>query len=277
MKILQYTGIQGRRDLPTRKTTDNKTQGGKCLIVAGSRGMWGAAILSATAAARCGAGYVYVVGEEKGFPVSKTPDFLYSDSLVALKDVHFSARALGPGMKSSKKILSLLKRWKSQDVQNVVLDASALNALAQSPMSLPSSWILTPHEGEMARLIGISSRKIRENREDAVLRTQRQYGCAVLLKGSGTLICDGVRIFKMTGGNSALAKAGTGDVLTGMIVAFLSQGLETPKAACLAAHIHGAIADLWVQSGKDHLSLMASDILNMLPTTISQLRKSKRK
>ncbi|MCM0606291.1 MAG: NAD(P)H-hydrate dehydratase [Xanthomonadaceae bacterium] len=273
-KILNYTRSLARHDLPTREKTDNKTKGGKCLIVAGSKGMWGAAILSATSAARVGAGYVYLFNDEKQFPVFRHPDFLQIHSVKQLSQLKFQATAIGPGMSDQLKILKLLKKWIREKRKNVVVDATALTVISKNKLRLPKNWILTPHEGELARMIGWSAERIRSDREGAIQIATENYSCIIVLKGHHTLVADEQHIFRILAGNSSLSKAGTGDVLTGMIASFLSQGLAPIKAASLGVFLHGAMADQWIDDGKDHLSLIASDLNEKLPQFLLRLRKS---
>lgn len=230
--------------------------------------MWGAAVLSAAAAARSGSGYVYIFDFKAKNSISKTPDYLF---IKRIKNIsQFNAIAIGPGLSSQVYIRSWLKKIKTHS--SVVVDASALDCLAKLRFKLPSTWILTPHEGELARMLGVSSKVIRANREKYILIAQKKFGCIVLLKGHTTLIADGKTVYQIKSGNAALAKAGTGDVLTGMITGFLSQGLRPVNAAALAAFSHGYMADRWVKSGNDILSLLASDLVALLPQSLRQIR-----
>lgn len=234
--------------------------------------MWGASLLCAQAAARCGAGYVYLA-QKRNSLLSDTPDFL-TIAQTQLDFQNFSAVAIGPGLDKAS-AHSLLRKLLKSRVPNVVVDASALDVLTSMKISnLPKTWILTPHEGELSRLLGIDSEEIRSRRLKSVRTAQKKFGCVVLLKGHRTLVADSQGCHQITTGNASLAKAGTGDVLTGMITAFLSQGLEAKKAALLAAHIHGSIADQWLKNKNDILSLMASDLIAELPKNLAQLRKS---
>jgi ADP-dependent NAD(P)H-hydrate dehydratase len=277
MKIKTYNQKKARRDLPKRKINDNKTKGGKVAIVAGSPGLWGAALLAAQAASRSGAGYVYCLAQASK-KIQKNPDFL-TVSLAQLKKLQFDSCVLGPGFRRPQQISALIKHWLKQKQLNVVLDAEALNWLAQHKVtSLPSDWILTPHEGEMARLLKTTSHKVRQNREGAALAAHKKYGGIVLLKGHESLVTDGKGLYKIKSGNPALAKAGSGDVLAGMIAAFLAQktSQQTPlQMVCLATFIHGAIADQWLKEGQDVLSLRPVDLIANLPKTLANLRKGK--
>jgi NAD(P)H-hydrate epimerase len=270
----KYQKSQALRDLPRRLKKQNKSHAGKSLIIAGSQGMWGAAVLAAKACARTGSGYTYILDSRRRFPSGKDPDFLTISSL-SLTKKHFSAIALGPGLNNGPQIIKTIQYLIQKSFPAVVLDAEALNALAKTKkkMILPKTWVLTPHEGELARLLKISSEKIRSDRLFWVKQAQKKFGCVVLLKGFHSLVADHKKVFQIMSGNPALAKAGTGDVLTGMVTAFLAQGLDTTKASCLAAYLHGKIADDWLKNKNDMISLMASDLVDQLPATIHRLRK----
>ncbi len=268
-----YTLKQARHDLPSRNKKDNKTKGGKCLVIAGSSGMWGAAVLAATAAARAGAGYTFIYEAKNKFPIVKHPDFLVTSAKE--KFDRFGAICLGPGVKDFNFLRQCILKLIKIKHSSVVLDAGALDALTllhKKQIQLPKSWILTPHEGEMARLLGVSSKNLQAQRQKSVLKLNKKFGCIVVLKGSRTLIADGKNLFQVLSGNSALAKAGTGDVLTGIVTAFLSQGLHPINAACLGVFVHGAIADQWIEEKNDELSLLASDLVARLPKTLAKIR-----
>ncbi len=272
MKLKVYSKSQAQRDIPKREQTDNKTHGGKCLVIAGSEGMWGAAVLCAKAASRSGAGYVYVFDKTYNFPVCKNPDYLLTSKINQLTD--FQSFAIGPGLNNQKFIKKCILKLIQKKYSPVVLDAEALNTIAkmQTLPKFPVNWILTPHEGELSRLLNVSSVKIKANRKKYALAAQKKFGCIVLLKGFRTLVASSDGIWEINAGNSSLAKAGTGDVLTGIIAGFLSQKIKPFRAACLAAYVHGAIADIWISDGNDHLSLMASDLLSALPRILYAVR-----
>ncbi len=272
MRSKIYSKAQARLDMPKRRKSDNKTHGGKCLVIAGSAGMWGAAILCAKAAARTGAGYVYIFDRRNSFPVCKNPDFLISNKLNHLSE--FKSIAIGPGLNDQKLIEKTIFKLIQKKFSSVVLDAEALNAIAkiQNLPKLPMNWILTPHEGELARMLNVSSAKVKANRKKYALLAQEKFGCIILLKGFRTLVTNSEGIWEISSGNASLAKAGTGDVLTGMTAGFLSQNMNPRHAACLAAYVHGKIADEWITAGKDHLSLMASDLLKELPFLLQRTR-----
>ncbi|MBX2987313.1 MAG: NAD(P)H-hydrate dehydratase [Bdellovibrionaceae bacterium] len=255
-----------RRLWPKRRAMANKSHFGRLLVLGGSPGMEGAAVLSATAGARAGAGYV-LLSSPATIPFDrKPPDFLFHDFNRALRGDWGRARAvvLGPGLGVNVKTKDLLLRLKNSHPR-VLVDADALTVCAEERLwPLPPEWLVTPHAGELSRFLKIPSTAIEEDRLGAARRASRMLGCRVLLKGFRTVIDDGRRSFIIHSGNSALAKAGSGDVLAGFIGGLWAQGLGVEEGAALGAYLHGAIADEWVKSGKPAMSLMASDLPRLL-------------
>ena len=264
------------RLLPKRPQHSHKGTFGHTLICAGSPGTWGAGVLAASSAYRCGSGYVtWASFKRPDKQIKPIPEVLVGQLPAALKNKKVNAYVVGPGLGVNAKTKKLLLTLKKQKASQVVLDADALTVLAKSKMGrLPEDWILTPHSGEMARLLGISVQAVDADRKKAVQMAAQKFGCVVLLKGHRTLIGKGKKIFINTSGNSALAKAGTGDVLSGITGAFLAQGLKALDAALLGAYIHGLLADEWIKK-KDIISLKAMDLVNALPETLYRLRKQK--
>jgi NAD(P)H-hydrate epimerase len=272
---MKFSLESAKRLLPIRKKKENKTHGGRTLIIAGQKGFFGAAILAATASARVGSGYTTLMTALDHFPTHKHPDFL-TIPLSQTISANFDAIAIGPGLGINSKTEKLLRSLIRQNFENVVIDADAITILSQFKIvSLPKSWILTPHAGELARLLGVSSKLIEKNRMKYALMAQKKFGCHILLKGHKTIILNSDVCIEITSGNSGLAKSGTGDVLTGMIAGFLSQNLNTIQAASLASYIHGSCSKKWVKQKRDSLSLLASDLLNLIPEVIFDLRNKK--
>ncbi len=278
-KFFKFNKSSGKKYLPTRARQDNKSNGGKCLVIAGSAGMWGSAVLAATAAARSGAGYVYLNSLGNKFPVNRHPDFLSLLRPEQFDKIGFDSVAIGPGLKDNKKIEVWIRKLIREQQNFVVLDAQAIHVIGKMKLKnkLPPTWIVTPHEGELAKLLNITSQQVRQNRIKYVELAQESLGCIVLLKGNRTLVADNDSVTEIQSGNPALAKAGTGDVLTGIILAFLAQGVVPQRAACLGAYIHGLIADRWVGEKLDVLGLMASDLVRLLPEILFAFRHGKSK
>lgn len=262
--------------LPPLSSKDHKSSRGRSLILAGSAEYPGAGILAARGALRAGSGYVTLAQKDIAVSSLENPDFLLKNLQdTSLDEVKFDSVLLGPGFGVNNFTLSFINELKKREVDQVVLDADALTTCAQYQLGpLPASWILTPHAGEMARLLETSAEKVNEDRVGAIGAAVQKFGCVVLLKGHGTLISrPRTPIYKIASGNEALAKSGTGDVLAGMITAFRAQGLNPLDAALLGAYAHGATANLWVQQKKDPLSMMASDVVELIPRVLWRLRK----
>ncbi len=277
--ILKFNLLKAGKLIPIRKKSDNKSNGGKSLIIAGCSGMFGAAVLAATACARVGSGYVFLMTDQKKFSSQKNPDFLVFDiNKKKILDIDFNSAAIGPGLGRSAQSAKLLKKLILSKKKLVVVDADALNLLAlNKKLKIPKSWVVTPHEAELSRLINTSVTAIKKDRKKYILIAQQKLGCVVLLKGHKTLVADDNQIFEIQSGNVALAKAGTGDVLTGMIAGLLAQGLAPIDAACLASYLHGCIADKWVKDRNDPLSLLASDMLGKIPQELAKIRNDSSK
>jgi NAD(P)H-hydrate epimerase len=177
--------------------------------------------------------------------------------------------AMGPGLGQSEAIAALVAAVLRVARRPVVLDADALNVLQQRLDLLKghdASLILTPHPGEFARLLGCEVAKVQMNRQDLAVRFAGEHGVILVLKGHGTIVTDGRRVYVNSTGNPGMATGGTGDVLTGMITAFLGQGLEPFAAAQLGVHLHGLAGDL-ARDELGEVSLIASDLIDYLPQT----------
>lgn len=270
--------------LSPRAPDSHKGSYGRVLVVAGSRGMSGAAILSGSAALRGGAGLVRVAAPHEIVPIVAAGNPCYTTMplpqdgqgrvlAIALNELLPEAKsadvlALGPGLGRSPDVLALLAGLLERSGKPAVIDADALNAFAAAPQRLrPGEGVprvLTPHPAEFARLLHIDARAVQADRRNLAARFAREHGVVVLLKGLGTIVTDGRRVSVNTTGNPGMATGGTGDVLTGLIAALLGQGLPAFEAAQLGAHLHGLAGDL----ARDQLgeaSLIASDLLAYLP------------
>ncbi|WP_374077733.1 NAD(P)H-hydrate dehydratase [Bdellovibrio bacteriovorus] len=271
--ILKKHGAQ--KLLPAVSTSDNKASRGKSLILAGSKEYPGAGILAAKAAQRMGSGYVTLAQKNIPAALLENPDFLLCDlNKKSWSDLKFDAILVGPGFGVNDFTASVIKELKIQKVERVILDADALTVCAeQNLFPLLPSWIVTPHVGELARCLRVSAEEINQDRSKFAQKAQELFQCVVLLKGHGTLIANQKRIYKIASGNAALAKAGTGDVLAGVITALRAQGLSATRAALLGAYVHGATANLWEANKRDLLSMTASDVLDYLPKVLFVLRR----
>lgn len=257
---------EAARLLPVPSPSANKTHFGRVLVIGGSPGMEGAAVLSATAAARAGAGYVTLCTPGEIPFDRRPPDFLTLpwDRLLTEDLSRYRSVVIGPGLGIFPDRMEILEKILEARLKTV-LDADALTLIAKSRnLTLHGDCVLTPHAGELSRLIPLAARDIEENRLTAAEGAAIEYGALVLLKGFHSLVTDGRRSWVIGTGNAALAKAGSGDVLSGFIGGWAAQGLGLKESAVLAATLHGEIADRWVRQGNGQRTLMASDLPGLL-------------
>lgn len=255
--------------LPTRKKSDNKSQGGKVLIWAGSKKMPGAAILAAQSASRCGAGYIYL--SEKS--LCKTVPYAIPWNKKNFNNL--DAILIGPGLGIQNSVSKNIEQLKIIPVP-VIIDADALTVAANNQLTpFPPHWIATPHPGELSRLLNLTIKEIQADRLGAAVLAQKKLNCIVVVKGFRTIVAFNSCHVIIPTGNVTLAKGGSGDVLAGMIAGFIAQKVPIEKAVLLSCFLHGQIADAWVKSGRDYLSMTPSDLIESLPFAISSLRKTK--
>lgn len=253
-----------RKILPARQRKGHKGTHGKGVLVAGSMGMSGAAVLAGRGALRSGVGLLQIVvpqgiarevdsavTEATIWPAPGETSFDQDAGPLILKQVESAqALAVGPGLTQKPQFTPVLEQIIKQVNCPVVLDADALNLLAENPALLTArngrgGLVLTPHPGEMARLCKCSVADVEQNRLDLAVAKAVEWEAVVVLKGSVTIVAspDGRAFFNPTG-NAGLGAGGTGDVLTGSILAWLAQGVGPVEAACLGVYMHGKAADL---------------------------------
>lgn len=245
-----------------RSRVAHKGHYGQVLVIGGQPGMSGAVRLAAEAAARVGAGRVTVATHPEHAAVinSGRPELMSvalhsADDLAAYLE-QASVIALGPGLGQSNWAAGLLEAvWDSK--RPLIVDADALNSLAAAPQQR-SNWILTPHPGEAARMLGIETAAVQADRLAASRALQANYGGVVVLKGAGTLIADGSQLWLCSAGNPGMASAGMGDVLCGVIAGLLAQGLTLSTAALCGVLLHSCAADSAAVGGER--GLLASDL-----------------
>ncbi|MET0101626.1 MAG: NAD(P)H-hydrate dehydratase [Sedimenticola sp.] len=255
-----------RNRLKPRPRTAHKGNFGHLLVIGGDHGYAGAIRMAAEAAARVGAGLVSVATREAhAVAISAArPELMCRgvEQASALSPLlaRATAIAIGPGLGRGEWGAMLLGRVLETGLPMVV-DADALNLLAEAP-DQRDNWILTPHPGEAARLLGCDSAEIEADRFAAVGELQRQYGGVVLLKGAGTLVSNGSEQLLCTDGNPGMASGGTGDVLTGIIGGLLVQGSDPAGAAAMGACLHGAAGDRVALVGER--GMLATDLIPQL-------------
>jgi ADP-dependent NAD(P)H-hydrate dehydratase / NAD(P)H-hydrate epimerase len=249
--------------VPRRGPKDTKYSAGSVLVVGGAPGMTGAVCLTAEAAFRADAGYVTVAAPAESLPVVETR--LLEAVKRPLEGVWEAAEragalAIGPGLGRDRK--DLVRRLLEETDLPAVVDADGLWELEPFERSAPT--VLTPHSGELGRLLGEEASWVDAHRLEALHRAVELFGCVVLLKGMGTLVGAPGEGPLVCGGFPTLATAGTGDVLTGIVGSFLSKGMEARLAAAAAA-----TAQHWAAVGARHKSgMVARDLLDALPSVL---------
>jgi NAD(P)H-hydrate epimerase len=269
--------------LPPRAADANKGTFGRVLVVAGSRGMSGAAVLCASAALRGGAGLVRLAVPKGILPIVATANPCYTTAPLpedergrldapALPELLELVRGnsvaeLGPGLGQSQAIGDMIGAVLKQTDTPLVLDADALNVLVGRLDALrghAGPIVITPHPGEFARLLGCDIPTVQARRQELAAEFATTHNVVVVLKGHGTVVTDGRRVFVNPTGNPGMATGGSGDVLGGLLAALMGQRLETFAAAQLGVYLHGLSGDL-ARGERGEVSLIATDLLHFLP------------
>jgi NAD(P)H-hydrate epimerase len=281
--------------LPPRPADAHKASAGRVLVAGGSADLCGAPAMAALGALRGGAGLVRVAvpagirAVVAGFRPETTSAALPETRAggiapEALERLHALAReqdavVLGPGAGREEATLEALRAFTLAVDRPLVLDADALFAFderldALAGRSAPT--VLTPHEGEAARLLGVSASEVRADRPATAARLARESGAVVVLKGPGTLVVDDARLYRNETGGPWLASGGTGDVLAGVVGALLAwrdeAGLDVFSAVCVAVHAHGAAADS-AAAGRGR-GVLATDVAACLPAALRAMEEA---
>ncbi len=285
MTKLMFT--YNERDLtliPKRRRYSNKGSYGRVLALAGSETMSGAAILSAKAAYKSGAGLVEVFTHEKvrqslGQALPEAIVSTYNDVKTDFNKLYdslnnSSAVLIGPGLSKSENAKKLLRYTLETSAVPTVIDADALNIISEHTELLPyiKGKIITPHLGEMSRLTGKSISEIADSIADTAKEFCEKYGCVCILKDARTVVsAPNEPLYINTAGNSGLAKGGSGDTLAGIIVSLLAQGVPKPDAARLGVFLHSYAADTAAKE-KGEYALLASDVSNTVGEIMKQYK-----
>lgn len=266
-----------RNKLIKRKIYGHKGNYGRAVLVAGSIGCLGAARLATESCIRSGAGLTTLITSSEGRKLLSGS--LVEGMLATFEDnekVKYllskaDAVAFGPGIKEDEESMKLLEEIIIDSPSSIIIDAGGINLLSKNKKCLCSvkdKVILTPHPGEMARLIGKDISYVEENRIECSRAFAKQYKCIVLLKGYNTIITDGRNVFINKTGNSKMASGGMGDTLTGIITALVAQGYSNMDATLLGAYIHGLAAEY---SARDRYSIIARDLIESIPFVMETL------
>lgn len=275
--------------LPERAKSANKGDFGRVLVIAGSAGMTGAACLCAEAALRVGAGLVTVgcpaslndilevkLTEAMTLPLPETYQRSLDTRALALILEHAegaTALAIGPGISRQPEAAALVRRLVARVERPMVIDADGLNALADASVLLEGEHapaVLTPHPGEMGRLMGVATERIQARRAYFAEAAANRFHSVIILKGAYSLIAEpGRHLVANPTGNPGMATGGTGDVLTGTVAGLIAQGLLPFEAAAAGAYLHGLAGDIAARRVGE-ASLIAGDVVAALPQAICQ-------
>jgi NAD(P)H-hydrate epimerase len=271
---------------PPRPADSNKGNFGRVLVVAGSRGMSGAAVLCGSGALRGGAGLVRLAVPQEIVPIVAASNPCYMTTPLPQDDEgRIDGRAeaqllelaqtsavvaLGPGLGQAPALATLTAALVARVQAPLVLDADGLNNVREQIDLFrfrPAPLVLTPHPGEFARLLKTDVPTVQARRQELAQRFAAEHGVVLLLKGHGTVVTDGRRVYRNPTGNPGMATGGSGDVLTGLIAALLGQGLEPFAAAQLGAYLHGLAGDL-ARDEVGEVGLVATDLIDFLPRAV---------
>lgn len=273
-----------------RPDDSNKGTLGSLLCICGSYGMAGAAIMAGKAALRCGIGLLKIAVPKSIYPVCATNilESVYypleetSNGVISSKNTDFllemceksSAVVIGCGLSVCDDTKNLVQSVITNCEKPLVIDADALNCICNKPeilKNLKVPAIITPHPGEMARLLHSTPKTVNSNRENTAIDFAKKFGVVTVLKGAGTIIAspDGEVYINHTG-NSGMATGGSGDVLSGIIGSLLAQGASPINAAAAGVFLHGTIGDLAAEKlGK--ISMLPTDMIDMIPKAYLKL------
>ncbi|MBI4436152.1 MAG: NAD(P)H-hydrate dehydratase [Candidatus Omnitrophica bacterium] len=276
--------------LERRRKDSHKGDFGHLFVVAGSLGYAGAALLCSRAALLSGSGLVTLAVPKSLYPIvarkflelmilplpeTKAQSFsLKSLTPILKKCKTVDAVAIGPGLSQQRETIQLVHRLIPKLSKPAVMDADGLNAIAKNPAVLKKarcSIVMTPHPGEMGRLIRKTSKTVQEDRKRIVKQFALRYNVTTVLKGYRTVVASPQgKLYINRTGNPGMATGGCGDVLTGIIGSFLGQGMDPFLAACRGVYVHGLAGDLAVKE-KGEVSLIASDLLRYLPQAFKKV------
>ena len=258
--------------LPSRARDSHKGSSGRVLIIGGGPGMPGALRMAGISALRTGAGLVTVAGSAENLTAvcAAHPELIYlpvASGNLPDETLHAaSVVAIGPGLGTGEWAQRLFGQFLQTSRAAAVLDADALNLLAQHPQRLRPDCIITPHPGEAARLLGVNTRDVQADRLAAVRELHSRYGAVSVLKGAGTLVASGpdgaAELHICDRGNPGMATAGMGDVLTGVIAGLRAQIADSALAVRVAVLVHALAGDSAATRGKR--GLIASDVVEEL-------------
>lgn len=273
--------------IKNRPSNSHKGDFGKVAVIGGKKGMAGSVFLSSSASLRSGAGLSYVIcpsSISNILQIKSTEciieeiacDYFYYEKEIAEKILSLiknkDAIAIGPGMGEGENLDKLIEIIIDNFDRNIVIDADGINALKENIdiIDKKNNLVLTPHEMEFSRISNLPLDFIKNNREKVAKDFAKKHNIVLVLKGKNTIVTDGYKLYINNSGNSGMATAGSGDVLTGIILSNLSN-MKAFDAAVLSVYIHGLAGDIYASNNCED-SLIASDIIKNLPKAYKLIR-----
>lgn len=275
------------KQFPKRPQDSHKGTFGHILNISGSKSYTGAAILSSLSALKIGAGYVTLATVEDCANIvhSYTPDVpiielkqtsngtISSENTISVinQSRNYDVISIGSGLGQDEETTRFVADFVAQNQKPIVIDADGLNSISNSEIDkIGGKSIITPHPKELSRLTKVPVEIIQSDREYYAIETAKSLDTIVVLKGHNTIVTDGKQIYINKSGCSALAKAGSGDVLTGMITGLLAQTNNPFNSAILGVYLHGLAGDIAAESLTEY-GVLASDLLNFIPSAIKKI------
>lgn len=276
--------------IPIRDDNSHKGTYGKVLVIGGAPGLTGAPAMAGVAALRIGAGLVTIglptsinsIMEVKVTEVMSKPLPETNEGTIGMKALQtildssgdMDVLAIGPGLSIHTETQQLIHSIIQQVEKTIVLDADGINAMVDNTaifLNKKGQMVITPHSGEMARLLGIEINEVEKNRLAIAEKAASEWGITVVLKGHRTIVaCPDGRTFVNPSGNPGMATAGSGDILTGIIAGLIGQGLSPENGAIAGVYIHGLAGDMLAKE-RGMMSIIATDLLEILPITTKNL------
>lgn len=265
--------------MPIREQNSHKGTFGKVLNFSGSKNYIGAAYLSTKSSLKIGAGLSALASEKQiiSSVSAMLPEAIYLTRKEGLDNINdYSVVLIGCGLGQGINAKNLLKKvLKKTKDKPLIIDADGLNLLATITPSQPSpsreGVIITPHPLEASRLLACSLEQVLENLEESAKELSKKYNCVTVLKTHRTIVCDtDLNIYTNQYGNSALAKAGSGDVLAGIIVGLLAQGMQAFEACKLGVYLHSRSGEIASETLTEY-SVLANDLINYIPEAIKKI------
>ena len=273
IKEFDFDSIE--KKIPKRSRTSHKGDFGRVLVVGGSEGMGGAAILSSEASLFCGSGLVHLNTHPINVEASliRNPEVMVTGNNINFsKPTSIDVLLCGPGLKTDEWSENIFNEViLTKDVKTMIFDAGALHFMSETNLEINADMVLTPHPGEAAKLLGISNNEVQDDRINAAKSISNKFSAYVILKGKETIICSGndKEIFVCSEGGPELSSGGTGDVLAGVLSALIAQKVDIIDACKLSVAVHARAGEVF-KNKTGEIGLNASSLIPTIRDLINK-------